>query len=131
MDGTQRPPDARTIPELISMLTSDLATLVRKESELIRAELSEKLRTAGKAAGEIAFGGLLLVAALFVLLDALVAALAVWIGPIWAALAVGVTVAVLGIVLIRAGKKMMSPEHLSPERSARQLQKDAQLMKGR
>ena len=131
MDGTQTPNEGRTIPELISMLTSDLATLVRKESELVRAELSEKLRAAGKAAGEIAAGGVLLLAALLVLLQALVGALALMIGAIWAALLVGVVVAILGFVLVRTGLKLMKPENLSPERTARQLQKDAQLVKGR
>lgn len=131
MDGTQTPNEGRTIPELISMLTSDLATLVRKESELVRAELSEKLRAVGKAAGEIAAGGVLLLAALLVLLQALVLALAPFIGAIWAALLVGVVVALLGFVLVRAGLKLMKPENLSPERTARQLQKDAQLVKGR
>ena len=37
----------RTLPELVSTLTTDLATLVRKESELVRTEMGEKLSTAG------------------------------------------------------------------------------------
>jgi hypothetical protein len=130
MDGTQRSMEGRTVPELISQLTGDLATLVRKESELVRTELTEKVHTAGKAVGEIAAGGVLLLAALLVLLQALVAALATFMGPIWASLLVGLLVLALGVVLIRGGMKLMKPEHLKPDRSARQLQKDAQLMKG-
>jgi hypothetical protein len=42
--------DPRSIPELFSTVTGDLANLVRKESELIRAEVSEKISQAGKAA---------------------------------------------------------------------------------
>ena len=121
----------RTLPELVSTLTTDLATLVRKESELVRTEMGEKLSTAGKAAGEVAAGGILLLAALHVLLAALVVALAKFIGDVWAALLVGLVVAGVGIFLVRAGLKMMKPENLRPDRSARQLQKDAQLMKGR
>jgi hypothetical protein len=131
MDGTQRPADPRSLPELVSQLTTDLATLVRKESELVRTELTEKARTAFKATGEVAAGGLLMVAALLILLQALVIALSKFMDPLWASLIVGVAVAGLGFVLIRAGTKLMSPEHLTPDRSARQLQKDAQLMKGR
>ena len=131
MDGSQRLPDPRTLPELVSQLTSDLATLVRKESELVRTEMTEKLRTAGKAAGELAAGGILLLAALLVLLQALVVALSKVMDPVWASLIVGVAVAGLGFFLVRAGVKMMKPENLSPDRTARQLQKDAQLMKGR
>ena len=51
MDGTPHNAEGRTLPELVSQLTTDLATLVRKESELVRTELTEKLHTAAKAAG--------------------------------------------------------------------------------
>lgn len=131
MDGEHRPLDIRTLPELVSQLTTDLATLVRKESELVRTELGEKLQAAGKAAGEIAAGGILLLAALGVLLAALVQGLSEYMHPAFAALLVGVVVAALGAFLVRAGLKMLSPGNLTPDRSARQLRKDAQLMKGR
>jgi len=121
----------RTLPELVSQLTTDLATLVRKESELVRTEVGEKLQTAGKAAGEIAAGGILLLAALGVLLAALVQALEAFMHPAFAALLVGVIVAALGAFLVRTGMKLMKPENLTPDRSARQLRKDAELMKGR
>ncbi|MCR5875094.1 phage holin family protein [Phenylobacterium sp. J426] len=123
--------DARTLPELVSQLTTDLATLVRKESELVRTEMTEKLHTAGKAAGEIVAGGVFVLAALGVLLAALVAALSEYMHPAFAALIVGVAVAAVGVVLIRAGLKMLKPENLKPDRTARQLQKDAQLVKGK
>lgn len=131
MDGGQPSFDNRTLPELVSQLTTDLATLVRKESELVRTELGEKLSTAGKAAGEIAAGGILLLAALGVLLAALVTALSEYMHPAFAALLVGVVVAAVGALLVRTGLKMMKPENLTPDRSARQLRKDAELMKGR
>jgi len=89
MDGTPSPAaEPRTAPELISQLATDLATLVRKESELVRTELSEKAHTAGKAVGDIAAGGLLMVAALLVLLQALVIALSKVMDPLWASLLV-------------------------------------------
>lgn len=131
MDGAQSPRDGRSLPELVSQLTTDLATLVRKESELVRTELTEKLRVFGKAAGDVAAGGILMLAALLVLLQALVIALSKFMDPLWASLLVGVAVAAVGVVLIRAGMKLLKPEHLSPDRTARQLQKDAELMKGR
>jgi len=130
VDGSQRPMDGRTVPELISQLTSDLATLVRKESELVRTELSEKMRSAARGVGEIAAGGLLMVAALLVLLQALVLALSKLMDPVWASLLVGVSVALLGFLTVRLGLKMLQPDALKPDRSTRQLQKDAQLMKG-
>jgi xanthine/uracil permease len=70
------------------------------------------------------------VAALLVLLQALVIALTPWIGALWASVLVGVVVAAVGYALVRTGLKMLNPESLSPDRSARQLKKTAQIMKG-
>ena len=41
--------DARSLPDLILGLTRDLAELVRKESELVRIEVGEKLAAAARA----------------------------------------------------------------------------------
>lgn len=123
--------DPRSLPELVSQLTTDLATLVRKESELVRTEMTEKLHTAGKAAGEIVAGGIFVLAALGVLLAAVVAGLSEYMHPAFAALIVGIAVAAAGILLIRGGLKLLKPENLTPNRSARQLQKDAELVKGK
>ena len=130
MDGAQPTREARGLTDLIAQLGGDLAALVRKESELVRAEVSEKLNAAGKAVADIAAGGLLLIAALLVLLQALVLALSKLMDPIWAALLVGLSVAAVGFLLVRAGMKAISLDGLKPGRTARQLKKDAQLMKG-
>ncbi len=130
MDGTSPTRESRGLTDLIGQLGVDLAALVRKESELVRAELSEKLNAAGKAVADIAAGGLLLIAALLVLLQALVLALSKFMDPIWAALIVGLAVAAVGALLVRAGMKAVSLSGMKPDRIARQLKKDAQLMKG-
>jgi xanthine/uracil permease len=130
MDGAGPETRAPTVVDLLGQLGSDLAGLVRKETELVRAEMSEKISNVGKAVGEIAAGGLLLMAALLVLLQALVLALSKIMDPTWASLLVGVVVAGIGYVMVRAGMKMMKPENLTPDRTARQLKKDADLMKG-
>ncbi|MBJ7411679.1 MAG: phage holin family protein [Phenylobacterium sp.] len=130
MDGTSPTRESRGLTDLIGQLGVDLAALVRKESELVRAELSEKLNAAGKAVADIAAGGLLLIAALLVLLQALVLALSKFMDPIWAALIVGLAVAAVGALLVRAGMKAVSLSGMKPDRTARQLKKDAQLMKG-
>jgi len=122
--------EARTLPDLIGQLTSDLAELVRKESELVRTELSENVNRAAKALGDIAAGGLLMIAALLVLLQALVLALSELMDPIWASLLVAVSVAVVGYLLLRMGMKAISLDALKPDRSTRQLKKNAELMKG-
>ena len=129
MEGAEPGREARTLPDLIGQLTGDLASLVRKESELIRAEVTEKVRSVGKAVADIAAGGLLLAAALLVLLQALVLALSKVMDPTWAALVVGLGVAAVGYALVRTGMKTLSLSNLAPDRTARQLKKDADLIK--
>ena len=124
MDG-----DTRSIPELISELTGDLATLVRKESELVRTEVAEKLAQTAKAGQQIGLGGALLIGAFLVLLQALVLALSKVMDPLWASVVVGLVTGLIGFGLIRSAARKITPAGLAPERSARQFQKDAQLVK--
>lgn len=126
MDATE----TRSIPELVSALTGDLADLVRKESELIRTEVSEKLAQTAKAGQQLSLGAALLLGAFLVLLQAAVLALSKFMDPLWASLVVGVGVALIGYSLIKGATKKVSPAQLTPDRSARQLHKDAQLVKG-
>lgn len=130
MDGGGTAPRGAGVADLLGQLGGDIAGLVRKEAELVQAEVSEKVNAAGKAVTDIAAGGLLLMAALLVLLQALVLALSKVMDPIWAALLVGVGVAGVGYALLRTGLKAISLKGLSPDRSTRQLKKDADLMKG-
>jgi predicted phage tail protein len=122
-------PETRSIPELISTLTADLATLVRKESELVRTEVAEKLSQATKAGQQISLGAALLLGAFLVLLQALVIALSKVMDPLWASLIVGLGVGLIGYSLIKGATKKVTPAELTPDRSARQLHKDAKLVK--
>lgn len=119
------PSESRSLPQLLSDLTHDVTTLVRQEAELARAEISEKLHQLGKGAGEVIAGAICLLAALLVLLQAVVVALANWIGPGWASLVVGLVVAIIGAILVKMGTSNMSD--LEPERTTRQVRKDANL----
>jgi hypothetical protein len=121
--------ESRSIPQLLGDFTGDLTTLLRQESELVRAEFSEKLGQLARAGSEVAAGAILLLAALMILLQALVLALSKIMDPAWAALLVGVAVAVLGAVLLSAGAKMAKPSNLTPDRTLRQVGKDAELAK--
>jgi len=121
--------DPRSIPELVSALTGDLADLVRKESELVRTEVTEKLAQTARAGQLIGIGGGLLLGAFLVLLQALVLALSKIMDPLWASVVVGLVVGLIGFSLIKTAAKKITPAGIAPERSARQLQKDAQLVK--
>ena len=75
-------------------------------------------------------GVICLIAALIVLLQALIIALAkAGLGAGWSSLLVGVVVAGLGLVLLRAGTKMLSPSELNPDRTEEQLKRDVRVVK--
>ncbi len=121
--------DPRTLPELISALTGELANLVRKESELVRTEVGEKLAQTVRAGRQLGIGAALLLGAVLVLLQALVLALATIIGPLWASLAVGIGIGAIGLIMVRGAADQMRPADLMPDRTARQIRNDAQLVK--
>ena len=122
-------PDNRSIPEVISAVAGDLANLVRKESELVRSEVSEKISDAARAGVSMSIGAALLLGAFLCLLAALVLALSHVMDPGWAALLVGVVAGLVGYTLMRGAAKKVRPSVLAPDRAARQIQKDAQLVK--
>jgi hypothetical protein len=121
--------DARSIPEIISDVTGDLANLVRKESELVRTEMSEKIADAARAGVSMSLGAGLLLGSFLCLLAAAVIGLGHVMDVGWAALLVGVVVGLFGYTLVRGAAKKFQPSALAPDRTTRQIQKDAQLVK--
>lgn len=121
--------DPRSLPELISALTGDLANLVRKEGELVRTEVGEKIQQTANAGKTLSIGAALLMGASLVLLQALVLALSRFMDPLWASILVGLVVGLIGYSLVKRAMQQVKPAQLAPDRSARQLQKDAQFVK--
>ena len=97
--------------------------LVRRESELVRTEVSEKLSQATKAGQLMSLGAALLLGAFLVQLQAVVQALNKFIDPLWAAVVVGLGVGLLSYSLVKSATRKIGPAHLSPDRSVRQLRK--------
>ncbi|MYZ47955.1 phage holin family protein [Propylenella binzhouense] len=121
--------DPRSVPQLLGELARDLTTLFRKEGQLVRAELADKIAQLEIGAGSLAAGAVCLLAALLVLLQALVIALSNVMPPGWASLVVGVVVAIVGVVLLKVGANQMKAANLAPERTTHQLNKDAELVR--
>lgn len=121
--------DPRSIPELISTLTTDLGNLVRKESELVRTEVAENIHNAARAGQAIGLGAALLLGGFLTLLAALVLGLSKVMDPTWAALVVGVVVSLIGFTLVKRATRKIAPTELAPNRATRQLQKDAKFVK--
>jgi drug/metabolite transporter (DMT)-like permease len=122
--------DNRSVKELLGDLTQSVTTLFRKEIELARAETSEKISQAGVAAGAIAGGGILALAALIVLLQALVIALTeLGLAPALSALIVGGVVAIIAFALIYKGMNDLKASNLAPNRTLEALRRDAHMVK--
>ena len=122
--------DDRSLKELLGDLTQSVTTLFRKEIELARAETSEKISHAGVAAGALAGGGILALAALIVLLQALVIALTeLGLAPALSALIVGGVVAIIAFALIYKGMNDLKASNLAPTRTVEALRRDAQMVK--
>jgi drug/metabolite transporter (DMT)-like permease len=122
--------EERSLKELIGDLTLSVTTLFRKEIELARAEMSEKFGQAGVAAGSLAAGGILALAALLVLLQALVIALTeLGLAPALSALIVGAVVAIIAFALIYKGMNDLKASNLAPTRTVEALRRDADMVK--
>src|SRR5437773_5607756 len=77
----------RSIPELLTDATSQMSVLVRKETQLARTEMSEKLSDLAVGIGLLVGGAVLLIPALVILLEAAAHALIdAGIAPAWASL---------------------------------------------
>lgn len=121
----------RSVPEIISDLFSQLTTLLRKEAQLARAEVSENMVSAARGLGLIVGGAVLLIPALVILLQAAVAGLTEGYGmaSYWSALLIGGGVLILGIILLLVGINRLKIENITPTKTVHQLQRDASVAK--
>lgn len=118
----------KSLAALFSDLTRDTVELVRQEIALARAELSQKVSTAQGALASMAVGAAVILAGLFLLLQAVVHGLAQvlppetapWLSP----LIVGVVVAAIGWAMLMAGKAKLDPDNLVPQRTMDSLRRD-------
>jgi hypothetical protein len=121
----------RSVGELLSEVTTDISTLMRKEMDLAKAEIKEEVAKTGKAAGM--FGG----AGFAGYMVALFASIAAWWGlanvmdEAWAALIVAGVWAVVAAVLFVTGRKTMREVHPKPERTVSTLKEVPDALKGR
>ena len=120
----------RSIPEVLGDAMNQFAILVRKETQLARAEMSEKLGDLALGMGLLVGGAVLLIPALVILLEAAVNALIeAGIGPAWAALIVGVAALAVGGVLLALGISRLLAARPVPTRTIEQLQRDVEVAK--
>ena len=116
----------RSIADVLRDVIMQVTTLLRKEAELARAELSENISRAALGLGLIVGGSVLLIPALVILLEAAVAALEQnGMRPAEAAGIIGGVALVLGFILIAIGVSRLRVKSLMPNKTIQQLQRDA------
>jgi len=107
-----------------------VSSLVRNEVDLARAEISENAKKAAIAIGMLVGAVVIALTALNVLSAALVAALTeAGIEAGWAALIVGGVLAVISFIMVSKGTKDLKATNLAPTRSARNVKRDAEVIK--
>jgi hypothetical protein len=122
----------KSLPSLLSDLTRDVVDLVRQEIALARVELSSKIGTAQTALISVAIGAAILLAGLFILLQAVVKGVemilppevAPWLAP----LLVGLAVSGIGYVMLKGGTSKLTADNLMPHKTMDSLTRDKNMV---
>jgi hypothetical protein len=120
-----REPD-KSLSELISAMTSDLSTLMRKEVQLAKLETKEELSTAAKAGGMLAGGGIAAHLALLFLSFAAAFLLVNWMPTELAFLIVAVIYAIAAAAMAMSGRERLRRVNPVPEQTVQTLKEDVQ-----
>jgi membrane protein implicated in regulation of membrane protease activity len=122
---------ARSIPEILTDLLGQTTTLLHKESQLARAELSEKVTQVAVALALLVTGAVLLIPALVILLQAGVSALITngIIAEPWAPLIIGGVAFVIGLILALIGVSRLKADRLVPNRTIQQVHNDVSVVR--
>jgi hypothetical protein len=120
----------RSLPEIFVDVVNQLTMLVRKEAQLARVEMSEKIGKTATGFALVVGGSVLLIPALVILLQAAVTALVdAGLAMVWATLIVGGGALVIGLLLLGIGVTRLKAGYLVPTKTIEQLQLDAAVAK--
>lgn len=123
--------DDRSLGDLFAELSRDATTLIRKEFELAKAEMSANFARLGRHAAYIAVGGALAYAGLLTIVAAVVVILQV-LGLTWWAstLIVGIVVLLAGYLLVQRGLSALQRDRLTPTETIETLKENAAWARG-
>jgi len=119
----------RSIAELVTRLSKETVTLVRKEVQLAKAEMSQKASRVGKNVGFLVVGGVVAYTGLLALVAALILVLGLII-PYWLSAAiVGLVIVAIGAVLVTKGANTLRQEDPTPRETVETLQEDREWLR--
>ncbi len=118
----------QSLSSLFSDLTRDTIDLIRQEITLARTEMSMKISQAQTALTSVAIGAAVLLAGLFIILQAVVNAVEMMlppeVAPWLAPLLVGIVIGVIGFMMLKAGTAKLTSDNLMPQRTMDSLKRD-------
>lgn len=119
----------RPLGDLFSELIQETRNLFKKEMELMRVEVSEKVEQLKKDVIAVGIAAVMLYAGLLTLIAAMVFGLAVFI-PLWlSALLISILFMAIGGGLLMKAKKDVSQMTFTPEKSKETMKETAQWAK--
>lgn len=116
---------------LLRDLGRESQALVRAEGQLLRAEMSEKIAQAERGIASMVGGTVVLLTGIILLFSAAALALSLVMDTWLAFLVVGAIAAIIGGVMVSAGKKRVEPQNLKPNRAIDEAKADGRLIKQR
>jgi uncharacterized membrane protein YqjE len=119
----------RSLSELLSEVTGELATLFRKEVELAKVETSEQVSRAAKAGAMLGAAGVVGFLALILFAFAAAWGLAAVLPNGVAFLIVAVVFAIVAAALASAGKKKIASVNPVPDKTVQTVKADVQVAK--
>ena len=122
--------DNRSVPDLLASALSQASILFRSEIQLARAEISGNVASAGIGVGLMAAAGMVMTAALVLLLVALAAFLVEeGIDPPVADLLAGVIGLIVSGGMLLLGKRRLRADAIVPRKTIDQLNRDVATVK--
>lgn len=112
----------RSLGELLHDLMDETRTLIRKEIELAKTEMSEKAAIVGRNAGIAAGGAILALIGVMTLVACAVIALGYVIGYALSALVVGIVVLAIGGGIAMKGIRTIQRTRMAPVQAQRQME---------
>lgn len=113
--------EERSIAALVTELTQETTTLFRKEIQLAKAEVSEKVSQLGSGLISAVAGGLIAFIGLQALIAAAIIGLASTMEWWLSALIVGAAVLIVGMIVVMVGLNRLKAEKLAPKRTINTL----------
>lgn len=121
--------DERTLGELLTDLTTDFSSLMRKEIQLARVETMEKVNQATRSIVWIVAGGMIAYAGFIALVIAGIVGLAAFM-PLWlSALILGLVLVIVSAILIQSGRSSLKEMSVVPEKTVESIKEDAEFVK--